>query len=164
MHSGTDILTIIPLLVLGQIHSWISRHGTFFFVISHLPSTLMHELAHFSIAFVLGGHPTGINLWPERIGNRWTLGSVVSRATILSTTPTALAPILWAPAGFYLLAHRISLADGSLPHLCGIYLVAYLCFTACVPSWQDIKVAISHPMSLLLWSGIVWGALHFLTV
>ena len=155
-----DVYLIIPLVLLGQLHRWISRQGALLLVVSNLPITIAHELAHFLVALILGGRPTGISLWPQRSRNGWTLGSVTSHATILSATPTALAPLLWLPAGVGLLMNRAALSGGSVGALCGIYLAVYCCLAASVPSWQDIKVAATHPVSLLVWSGIAWGLWH----
>jgi uncharacterized membrane protein YbhN (UPF0104 family) len=37
-----------------------------------------------------------------------------------------------------------------------IMVVLYACTAACTPSWQDIKVALSHPLSLLLWVAVAY--------
>jgi hypothetical protein len=120
----------------------------------------MHELAHFVMALLLGGKPSGLSLWPRREGGGWRLGSVTARATLLSAAPTALAPLLWLPLGGILLSFRSEVAGESLARLCGVYLAVYLCVAASIPSWQDLNVAITHPLSLLFW-GTLFVAAHY---
>lgn len=161
MDSQQLIIPIALLMLIGYIHRQIARTGAFFLVISNVPITIMHELAHYVLALLLGGKPTGFTLWPKREGGRWVLGSVTAGATIISTGPTALAPLLWLCAARQLLIDRTSLAEGSVQILCCVYVAAYLCIAASIPSWQDIKVALMHPLSLILW-GIVLAAAHHL--
>lgn len=157
-----ELIMIVPLVVIGYVHRQISRNGSFFLVLSNLPVTIMHEMAHFVVALLLGGEPTGVCLWPKRTGNRWILGSVTARVTLLSAAPTALAPLLWLPVGGMLLIERNILSGNSLEELCFVYILAYFCMAACILSWQDIKVAVSHPMSLALWSIVVTTAVFWL--
>ncbi len=158
MLSPHDIIPIAPLVLIGIIHRQIAKQGTFFLVLSNLPITITHELAHYMTALMLGGKPTGFSLWPKRENGMWRLGSVTARATLLSAAPTALAPLLWLLVGGLLLVERTALTGESMPMLCCIYLAAYICVAASIPSWQDIKVAIMHPLSLLLWGAILVAA------
>ena len=151
----SDLILVAPLLLVGYLHRRISQKGTFFLVLSNMPVTIMHEMSHFIVALLVGGEPTGFSLWPKKEGNQWILGSVTARVTLLSAVPTALAPLLWLPVGGLLLVERNALSGDSLEKLCGVYLAAYLCMAACIPSWQDIKIVLSHPMSLLLWSTVL---------
>ena len=118
----------------------------------------MHELAHYAAALLLGGRPTGFSLCPSLKNGTWQLGSVTARATILSAAPTALAPLVWFFVGGLLLVERSALADESLPRLCCVYLTAYVCMAASIPSWHDIKIALSNPLSLMLWSAFLVAA------
>lgn len=162
MISPHDILLLAPLALIGTIHRMLARNGSFLLVLSNLPITVMHELSHFIVALLLGGRPTGFSLWPRREGNRWRLGSVTARATMLSAAPTALAPLLWLFAAGLILLNRTHMAGESLPQLCGSYLAVYVCVAASIPSRQDLYVAITHPLSLMFWSAL-FAAAHFAT-
>ncbi|HXE95237.1 MAG TPA: hypothetical protein VN642_02440 [Dongiaceae bacterium] len=153
-----EVAVIAPLVLIGLVHRRIAKNGAFFLVVSNLPITVLHELAHFTAALMLGGKPVGFSLWPTLKNGTWQLGSVTARVTIISAAPTALAPLLWLPVGGLLLVERTALAGESLPILCCIHLAAYMCVAASIPSWQDIKVAIMHPLSLMLWSAILVAA------
>ncbi len=150
-----DIILAAPLVLIGIVHRRIAQKGAFFLVVSNLPITIMHELAHYASALLLGGRPVGFNLWPKLKNGTWQLGSVTARATVLSAAPTALAPLVWFLVGVLLLVERNTLAEGSILMLCGLYGAVYLCVAASIPSWQDIKIALSNPLSLMLWGAIL---------
>lgn len=120
----------------------------------------MHELAHFAVALLLGGKPSAISFWPVKSGRRWKLGSVVYQPTVLCTVPTALAPLAWLVVGGYLILKKETLTDGSLEMLSGIYLAAYLCISASIPSSQDMEIVVTHPFSLMLWALILYLAVY----
>jgi hypothetical protein len=154
-----DILIPVAVLALiGTVHRRIAQKGTFFLLLSNLPVTILHEAAHYSVALLLGGQPSGFSLWPQRVKGGWRLGSVNARVTVISAAPTALAPVAWLFVAGVLMIKRTALAGGSLPVLCGVYLAAYICSASSVPSWQDIKVAVTHPVSFLLWSSLLFAA------
>ena len=148
-------MALVPLALIAFVHRQVAKNGAFFLVLTNLPITVMHEMAHYTAALLLGGRPVGFSLWPKRENGMWRLGSVTARVTVLSAAPTALAPFAWLIIGGFLLAGRVSLAGESIPLLCGIYLATYMCIAASIPSWQDLKVAITHPLSLMLWSAIL---------
>lgn len=159
LFSAGDLLAFGSLVLIGLLHRWISQWGKFFLVVSNLPISLAHELAHYLTALALGGQPSGFTIWPEiDKDKRWVFGSISFRPTMLSALPTTLAPLLWLPVGGLLLLSRVELAQGSLEKLCLVYLVAYVCIAASIPSFMDIKVAVTNPMSVMFWGGIYWGA------
>lgn len=158
LFSPNDIIPIAPLALIAFAHRQITKNGAFLLILSNLPITIMHELAHYTSALILGAEPTGFSLWPKLENGKWRLGCVTAKVTLLSAAPTALAPLLWLIAGGLLMAERTALAGDSLPMICSIYLAAYMCVAASIPSWQDIKVAIMHPLSLLLWGAILIAA------
>ena len=158
MFNSHDIIVVAPLALIGFIHRRIAKRGAFFLVLSNLPITIMHELAHYTSALILGGKPIGFSLWPTLKNGTWQLGSVTARLTLISAAPTALAPLAWLFVGGLLLVDRSAMAGESLPTLCCIYLATYICVAASIPSWQDIKVALIHPLSLILWSALLVAA------
>ena len=141
-------------MLIGLAHRWVSRRGSFFLVLSNLPMTIAHELAHFAVALLLGGKPSAVSLWPTRNGRRWRLGSVTYHATLLSALPTALAPLAWLIIGGYLLTEKSTLAGESSLILSSIYLGIYICVSASIPSLQDMKIVLTHPLSLCLYGMI----------
>lgn len=98
--DASTVVSIIPLIFIGWLHRWVARKGAFLLVVSNLPVSLVHETTHYVISLLLGGRPSGVNLWPTVNDNgRWILGSVTFRPTVLSAFPSALAPVLLLPLG-----------------------------------------------------------------
>jgi hypothetical protein len=137
---------------MGVIHRRLSSSGSFIAILYCLPFTIMHEMSHFVAAFLTGGRPSSFSIWPRRSGSGWILGSVTAVPTLFSAAPTALAPLAWLAIGYYSLKFW-ELRPPETPNGL-IVVILYACTAACTPSWQDIKVALTHPFSLLLWAAI----------
>ncbi|MBV5329912.1 MAG: hypothetical protein JZU65_20175 [Chlorobium sp.] len=139
---------------MGAIHRRLSSSGSFVVVIYCLPFTLMHEMSHFVVALLTGGRPSVFSVWPRRSENGWVLGSVSSAPTLLSAAPTALAPLGWLAVGYYSMAlwdkRPVWIPDYM------IMVILYACTAACSPSWQDIKVALTNPVSLLIYVAVAY--------
>jgi hypothetical protein len=139
---------------MGAIHRRISSSGSYLAILYCLPFTIMHELSHFVAAFLTGGRPSSFSVWPRRSGNGWVLGSVSSVPTLLSAAPTALAPIGWLVVGYCSMQFW-----GMRPVWVPEYLIVvliYACTAACTPSWQDIKIVMTHPFSLMIYVAAVY--------
>ena len=148
------IAFLIVSVVMGVIHRRLFLAGSFFVVLYCFPFTIMHEFSHFVAAFLTGGRPSSFTVWPRRSENGWILGSVRSIPTLLSSAPTALAPLGWLVIGYYAVA-LWDLRPLWIPEWM-IVPIMYACSAASAPSWQDIKIALTHPLSLLLWIAIVY--------
>lgn len=159
----SDIPPIISFsvvsLVMGTLHRRLSSSGSFFAILYCLPFTVMHEMAHFVAALLTGGRPSSFSVWPRREGGGWVLGSVNVVPTILSAAPTALAPMGWLAIGYYTMVSW-DIRPVWMPEYL-IVGILYACSAACTPSWQDIRVVLKHPVSLLLWVGTAFIALRF---
>jgi hypothetical protein len=152
LHSQPTIIGFLAAsVVVGALHRRLSSSGSFFAILYCLPFTFMHELAHFLVAFITGGRPSSFSIWPKRAGGRWVLGSVNAAPTILSAAPTAFAPLGWLVIAYYVMV-LWDFRPVWVPEYL-IVVVLYACSAACTPSWQDIKVAIRNPFSLILWVG-----------
>lgn len=120
-----------------------------------LPSTILHELAHFLTALILGCHPTLPSVIPRPEGRGWRLGSVSARITWLTAFPVALAPLLLLPAAFLIAPHV---------HLQPVAQAALLPFIlrACTPSMPDLKIAFSSFAGNLLWFAASFASLFLI--
>jgi len=158
MHSHPRIIGFLAAsVVMGAVHRRLSSSGSLLAILYCLPFTLLHELSHFVAAFLTGGRPSSFSIWPKRVGGRWVLGSVNAVPTILSAAPTALAPLGWLVVGYYVMPVWNSRPVWVPEYL--IVVVLYACSAACTPSWQDIKVALRNPFSLILWVGGTYVAI-----
>lgn len=108
------------------------------------PGVVIHELAHFFVAFLLLANPESINLVPKREGDRWILGSVRFEASWWSAGPAALAPLYILPCVIYVLA---CVACGTAPlwQFAAGYSCAAIAWGA-MPSLEDWKIAVVHPI------------------
>ena len=149
---------IVVSMVMGAIHRRLTSSGSILAVLYCLPFTILHELTHFLVAFFTGGRPSSFSVWPKRVGQGWVLGSVSSVPTIISAAPTALAPLLLLALGYYAMS-LWAIRPPWVPEYL-ILGILYACSAACIPSWQDMKVALKHPFSLLLWVSVAYIVLR----
>ena len=166
-HFSGIILTIFLATIQGRI----GRIGPFWQILYAIPGTLLHELAHFLVALVTGGRPSGFSIIPRprecalADGSQrrmWVLGSVsIGNAGTLSALPTGLAPLSLVAAAYYLYSHWLFWYPADLQHTLIMYLSVYLLCYSSVPSTQDIKVAFSSITGLILYGGIGIGAFLF---
>ena len=159
-HPYVLIGFLIVSVVMGVIHRRLSSSGSVLAIFYCLPFTIMHELAHFVVAFLTGGRPSSLSVWPRKSGNGWILGSVTSVPTLLSAAPTALAPLGWLVIGYYSMV-LWDMRPVWMPEYL-LMVLLYACAAACTPSWQDIKVALTHPFSMLLYVAAVYVVITFL--
>jgi hypothetical protein len=157
LHSPPLVIGYLAAsVVMGALHRRLFSSGSLIAILYCLPFTVMHEMAHLMVALLTGGRPSSFNIWPKRTGGGWVLGSVNAVPTILSAAPTALAPLGWLVIGYYVIVYW-EFRPAWMPEYL-IVVVLYACSAACTPSWQDIKVAIRNPFSLLLWMGAAFMA------
>lgn len=149
-------LTLIWLAILRA-----GRDSLWKLALLSLPGTLLHELMHFIIGWILGAKPVSLDLSPHRDGDRWILGAVsFARINILNAAPTAFAPLLMLPIAWWLFQHWM-VPVFVAGHYVEWMLVGYLvgcCVFSCFPSWMDIKLGTP---SALVWAGLGYGAWYF---
>jgi hypothetical protein len=121
-----------------------------------LPSTLLHELAHYLMAYLTGSRPSPMDLVPRKQDGGWVLGSVTFHAGFWTAGFVALAPLLllllaWAcvpdmPASSVEQAVRGAVFAWSLE--------------GALPSSTDWEIALRRPAALGLTCLVVWGFLY----
>lgn len=146
------ILSVLAVLVVGggAVHGW---GGAFL----ALPSTLLHELCHYLVAYITGSRPAPMNLVPQRTEDSWVLGSVSFHARWFSAAFVALAPLL-------LLGLAWMLWPGEA--LTGWFVDAWTgalfgwCLIGAWPSRTDWGIAFRHPAGLMAISALAAWFLH----
>lgn len=139
------------LLASRLFHGWL---GAF----SRVPSTLLHELCHYLVAYVTGSRPAPMDIVPKRSGDDWVLGSVRFHAGTFSAAFVALAPLLllgvaWAcwPTSQPVTSFAWQVLQGA---------VFAWSLQGAWPSGVDWEVAFRHPLGLALLGGVVTLFLH----
>ena len=123
------------------------------------PGTLAHELAHFTVGWVMQAQPTQFSVWPRREGQHWQLGAVSFRGIgLLNGAFVALAPLLLLPVAWLCLMH-VTLPCWQQEQWGGwlgsAYLTATLLFAA-VPSTQDIRLGSASMLCYGILTTLVW--------
>jgi hypothetical protein len=155
------ILLVISLAVL---QARVGRSGAFWQIFWALPGTILHELSHLLVAAVTGGRPVGFSIIPRRepgSRSRWILGSVtISRPGAISALPSALAPLALNAVAYYLYRSWSHWFSADLAHTLLMYAAIYLFSYSSIPSGQDLRVAVSSPAGLALYTTLCGGALY----
>jgi hypothetical protein len=130
-----------------------SKESDIFWLLSW-PGTVVHELLHYVIGFVLFARPTKISVWPEdRETSGQTMGYVnFANIQWYNAMPTGLAPLL----GVFVVLFIAGLVPVgfSLSGIFWIWVMASV-LSQVWPSQQDWKVAFSSIGGLALYGGIV---------
>lgn len=116
-----------------------------------LPGTLSHELLHWIVAFLFNAHPGKLSIIPKRNGDSYILGTVECRnVRWYNGWIVGTAPLLLLPCAYWLATqHASDLSlhptplDAALIYLTAQFLIA------CIPSVQDIKIALYNSWWLL---------------
>ena len=159
---------IVLAATLGAIQGRADRKGSFWMIIVRLPGTLLHELAHLVVGFITGGRPAGFTIIPRRtIGfttdgserRVWVLGSVaITNPSLLAAFPTGFAPLLLLPSAWFLYRSWFVWFPPDLLHTLLMYVAVVVCCGSSLPSTQDVAVAFSRPLGVVLYAALGTGA------
>ena len=137
------LATLVGLAVVRRIPSLLS--------LLVWPGTVLHELAHWVIGYVLAGRPTRLRVLPRREGTTWIFGSVVClRITQWNAFPIAIAPVLVAWPAMLLYQYG---GEGLGDERVFAYIATGVLLFSAMPSRTDLWIAISRP----------WGTGLYLT-
>ena len=158
---------IVLAAMLGAIQGRADRVGPFWMILVRLPGTFLHELAHLVVAFITGGKPVGFSIIPRRtVGvtadgstrRVWVLGSVtITNPSVLAAFPSGFAPILLLPFAWFLYREWFVWFPSDLPHTLLMYVAVVVCCGSSLPSSQDVTVALSRPLGVVLYAALGVG-------
>ena len=152
---------ILLVICLAVMQGRVGRSGAFWQIAWALPGTILHELSHLLVAAVTGGRPTGFSIVPrrDRTPGRWILGSVtISRPGPVSALPSGLAPLSLNLVACYLYLGWRHWFPADLPHTLLEYGAIYLFAYSSIPSGEDLRVAFSSPLGVVLYAALGSGA------
>lgn len=146
--SITAIQVIALLLVLSLIIVLWKMKWNSMTLLFYLPSTILHELSHLLIAFVLGGNPSAISLIPKKEGKHYILGTVTFLPKWYNALFVGFAPLsLWGIAGYLFITNNVLIVSP----------LFYWLLVGGMPSRQDIKIGIKHSFGIILFLLLVFG-------
>lgn len=125
-----------------------------------LGGTLLHELLHAGIGFLVRAKPVSLSILPSRTEEGWVFGYVsFTNLHVLNAAPVALAPLLMVPGGYWLL-HAWMLpayATGNiLMWVVAGFTVASILYSS-IPSITDFKIGAKS----IIFYGIVVILLYY---
>lgn len=122
----------------------------------NLIGTFSHELSHFVVAFIFNARPTSLTLIPRKAGDVWILGGVTCRnVDWYNAFPVGIAPIVLAPLSYMLYASSFEpFGIAIIDNFIRVFIAVVLLYSS-VPSMQDVKVAVSKPIGVMLYGGII---------
>ena len=135
------------------------RAGIWVYALVALPGTALHELAHFTIALVLGARPSFPGLIPHRTESVWQLGEVRFRPGHVRAMFVGLAPLLLAPlALWWTFAYA---AHTAWPwRALHVWIVAAF-LHACLPSKTDWRLALPALVAVAIAAGTALVGWYF---
>ncbi|GFO58944.1 hypothetical protein GMST_12690 [Geomonas silvestris] len=152
---------VLLVITLAVLQARVGRAGALWLILWALPGTILHELAHLVVALITGGRPVGFSVIPHREPGRggWRLGSVtISRPHAIAALPSALAPLALNLVAYYLFCNWGRWFRADLFHTLSMYAAIYLFSYSSIPSGQDIKVALSSPFGVGLYTAAAGSA------
>ncbi len=148
--SALDFAFIAMVLV--ALH--LARRWVLLFALLAWPGTVLHELAHWLTAMVLGGQPSSMSVVPVRAERGWRLGSVgMRRVRWFNALPIGMAPLLLAPLAVFALFRASHIEASSWMHWALLY-VAASAAVSCLPSLTDWKLVASRPLGVLVYAAL----------
>lgn len=146
-------MMIVAMILAALLHR--SRERELFWVLAW-PGTVLHEVCHLTVGFVLGAQPMKFSVFPQprEAGGR-THGYVeFGNIAWFNAAPVALAPLLGLGLAFVLSSQLTwQLTWSNL-------LLWWVCVSTFCQSWpsrQDWRVAVQSPVGLALYAGAVLG-------
>lgn len=153
------ILLVIVLLHLKQ-YSYRSIWGA---ALINIPGTLLHELMHFMIGLMLNAHPCNFTIWPKRSLEGYVMGSVSFRnVTFYNAVPSALAPLLLLPIGFYINRYLLPEMNPTLVNCILYILLQTVIIENAMPSKADFRVAGMYKSGVIFYAIVGIAALSII--
>ena len=162
MFMENRFFLILCVLVLSAL-----KHATYRNVILvslvNIPGTFLHEIAHFTVGFLLNARPTSFTLIPRKSGDAYVTGSVgFKNIRFYNALPSAMAPLLLLIVGYYFNRCFFNYVHLSIWTYFGYILLQTIIIENAIPSSTDFKVAFGNLFGVLFYFAVAVIALVFL--
>jgi hypothetical protein len=143
---------LILVLIFAAIIRWYETNE--YFWILAWPGTIMHELLHAVVGFVMLAQPSNFSILPRRTEFGMELGSVgFDNLTWYNKLPIAVAPLLAIPIVF--IATNSITFSTTVTGFATVWILASM-LSQCMPSKQDWQVGFSSPVGVAAWAGVAY--------
>jgi hypothetical protein len=143
---------LISVLIGAGLIKWFEDKD-YFWVLAW-PGTVVHELLHALIGFVMFAQPSNFSILPRRTELGMELGSVgFDNLTWYNKLPIAVAPLLAIPIVF--IATSVLTFSATVAGFATVWILASI-LGQCMPSKQDWQVGLSSPVGVAAWAGVVY--------
>ena len=146
-------MTLLILVLIGAVFIKWFEDSDYFWVLAW-PGTIMHEILHAVVGFVLLAQPSNFSIIPRRTDMGMELGSVgFDNLTWYNKLPIAMAPLLALPIVF--IATSVLEFSATVTGFATVWILASA-LGQCMPSSQDWRVGLSSPVGVAAWAGVVY--------
>ena len=132
--------------------------------IINIPGTILHELMHFIVGLALNAKPVNFTVLPKKdsYGN-YVMGSVgFTNMTFYNAIPSAMAPLLLLPIGFYVNRYALPVMEPSIGNYILYVLLQTIIIENSIPSSADFKVSRLYFSGVILYSTLLIALLLML--
>lgn len=119
----------------------------------NIPGTILHEFMHFFVGMLLNARPCNFTIFPRRgEDGSYVMGSVGFRnVTFYNAVPSAMAPLLLLPIGFYLNRYYLPTMHPTFVNNVLYVLLQTIIIENAMPSGADFRVARMYISGILLY-------------
>lgn len=127
----------------------------------NIPGTFLHETAHFTVGLLLNARPTSFTLVPKRASDGgYTTGSVgFKNLRFYNALPSAMAPLLLLPVGYYFDRWLFSNFDLNFGNYIFYVLLQSIIIENALPSSADFRIGFGNITGLAFYGVICCAAL-----
>lgn len=119
----------------------------------NIPGTILHEFMHYFIGLITHAKPCNFTVFPKRdIEGYYVMGSVgFMNVTRYNAVPSAMAPLLLLPLGFYINRYLLPLIPMNLTNYILYVLLQTIIIENAIPSRADFRVASMYPIGVMMY-------------
>lgn len=160
LSSFFDNRFYLILLVIILLHLKNATYKSMFMcALINIPGTMLHELMHFLVGLILNAAPCNFTLLPRRGEHGYVMGSVgFKNVTFYNAVPSALAPLLLLPIGFYANRYLLPMMQPTFVNYILYVLFQTVIIENAMPSSADFRVAKMYFSGILMY-GVLTVAL-----